>query len=37
VDNTIDNLRNGEETLEDIFVRVVGGGKVVVREAIEWL
>jgi ABC-2 type transport system ATP-binding protein len=35
VDDTIDNLRAGEETLEDIFVRVVGGGRV--REAIEWL
>jgi len=36
VDDTIDNLRSGEETLEDIFVRVVGGTRVD-REAIEWL
>ncbi|MBS1831903.1 MAG: ABC transporter ATP-binding protein, partial [Acidobacteria bacterium] len=35
VDDTIHNLRSGEETLEDIFVRVVGGSRV--REPIEWL
>jgi ABC-2 type transport system ATP-binding protein len=35
VDDTIQNLRSGEETLEDIFVRVVGGSRV--REPIEWL
>ena len=35
VDDTIENLRAGEETLEDIFVRVVGGGRS--RETIEWL
>lgn len=35
VDDTINNLRSGEETLEDIFVRVVGGSRV--REPIEWL
>jgi ABC-2 type transport system ATP-binding protein len=38
VDDTIGNLRSGEETLEDIFVRVVGGGSGIrQREAIEWL
>jgi ABC-2 type transport system ATP-binding protein len=35
VDDSIGNLRAGEETLEDIFVRVVGGGRA--REPIEWL
>ena len=35
VDDSIDNLRSGEETLEDIFVRVVGGVRS--REALEWL
>lgn len=35
VDDSIGNLRTGEETLEDIFVRVVGGGRT--REPIEWL
>lgn len=35
VDDTIQNLRSGEETLEDIFVRVVGGSRQ--REPIEWL
>jgi ABC-2 type transport system ATP-binding protein len=35
VDDSIGNLRSGAETLEDIFVRVVGGGRN--REPIEWL
>jgi ABC-2 type transport system ATP-binding protein len=35
VDDSIANLRTGTETLEDIFVRVVGGVRT--RETIEWL
>jgi ABC-2 type transport system ATP-binding protein len=35
VDDTMANLRTGAETLEDIFVRVVGGGRE--REGLEWL
>lgn len=35
VDDSISNLRSGQETLEDIFVRVVGGMRS--REALEWL
>ncbi len=35
VDETMDNLRGGRESLEDIFVRVVGGGRAV--ENLEWL
>lgn len=36
VDDSMDNLRSGgSETLEDIFVRTVGGVRT--REAIEWL
>lgn len=35
VDDSISNLRAGQETLEDIFVRVVGGVRS--RESLEWL
>ena len=35
VDDTVANLRMGSETLEDIFVRSVGGSRL--REHLEWL
>ncbi len=35
VDDTVTNLRQGTETLEDIFVRAVGGSRL--REHLEWL
>ena len=36
VDDSMEHLRSGgTETLEDIFVRIVGGGRT--REALEWL
>src|SRR5450432_3665743 len=36
VDDSMENLRSGgSETLEDIFVRIVGGGRT--RETLEWL
>ena len=35
VDDTVTNLRMGSETLEDIFVRAVGGSRL--REHLEWL
>ena len=36
VDDSMENLRSGgSETLEDIFVRLVGGGRA--RETLEWL
>src|SRR5882724_4489673 len=36
VDDSMENLRSGSsETLEDIFVRIVGGGRS--RETLEWL
>ena len=35
IDDTITNLRHGTETLEDIFVRAVGGSRL--REHLEWL
>ena len=35
IDDTVTNLRMGAETLEDIFVRVVGGSRL--RDRLEWL
>jgi ABC-2 type transport system ATP-binding protein len=36
VDDSMEHLRSsGTETLEDIFVRIVGGGRA--RETLEWL
>jgi ABC-2 type transport system ATP-binding protein len=35
IDSTMGELRTGSETLEDIFVRVVGAGRG--SEALEWL
>ena len=35
IDDTLTNLRHGTETLEDIFVRAVGGSRL--REHLEWL
>lgn len=35
VDDTLTNMRRGSETLEDIFVRAVGGSRL--REHLEWL
>ena len=35
IDDTVTNLRQGTETLEDIFVRAVGGSRL--REHLEWL
>ena len=35
IDDTLTNLRQGSETLEDIFVRAVGGSRL--REHLEWL
>lgn len=35
IDDTLANLRHGAETLEDIFVRAVGGSRL--REQLEWL
>jgi hypothetical protein len=35
VEGTIRELRDGSETLEDVFVRVVGAGRAF--ERLEWL